>query len=102
MFCSNKWSSLLKAHFKFRIRIITTSVSENEKFHILDNGCPLYSPRFSSVLSFHKVTKDEFQLAAVTDAIRCYHIDVNGSAAYKKRFKRSFGFYNGYSETRKI
>ena len=62
--------------------------------HHLQDGLPLYPDRFDSVLSFHLVGPSVW-LAPVHRADTAWHIQVDGSAAYGRRFKRTFGFYEG-------
>jgi hypothetical protein len=54
------------------------------------NGQPLYAERFEDVLAFHAPG-----LAPVRRALRAWHIRSDGSAAYPRRFCRTFGFYEG-------
>jgi hypothetical protein len=53
---------------------------------------PLYPQRFRKVLKFHTPG-----LAPVEDATGSYHINLKGYAAYAERFKKTFGFYDGYA-----
>lgn len=53
-------------------------------------GEPLYAERFHEVLKFH-----EPGLAPVRLEERAWHIRPDGSAAYGRRFARTFGFYQG-------
>ncbi|WP_240360113.1 acetylserotonin O-methyltransferase [Pyxidicoccus caerfyrddinensis] len=64
-----------------------TRVALDRTHHLLD-GAPLYSERFTEVLSFHAPG-----LAAALDASGAFHIDTAGRAAYSRRFRRTFGFY---------
>lgn len=61
-----------------------------DRTHHLRGGQPLYSARFTEVLSFHVPG-----LAAAKDATGSFHIDVSGRPAYTRRFARTFGFYGG-------
>lgn len=66
-----------------------TRVSAERTHHTLD-GAPLYSSRFTEVLSFHAPG-----LAAAKDDSGAFHIDVEGRPVYARRFTRTFGFYEG-------
>ncbi len=57
--------------------------------HHLQNGAPLYFQRFDEVFKFH-----EPGIAPVRQGGKAWHIHPNGSAAYDRRFQRTFGFYN--------
>jgi hypothetical protein len=61
-----------------------------DRTHHLRGGQPLYSTRFTEVLSFHPPG-----LAAVKDGTGAFHIDAAGHPAYERRFTRTFGFYEG-------
>lgn len=56
--------------------------------HHLRNGAPLYAERYQEVLAFH-----EPGLAPVRHGNEAWHIRVGGAAAYGRRFRRTFGFY---------
>ena len=58
--------------------------------HHIRGGVPLYAERFDEVLKFH-----EPGLAAVRRGAEAWHIHVDGTAAYARRFRRTFGFYEG-------
>ena len=58
--------------------------------HHVRGGVPLYAERFDEVLKFH-----EPGLAAVRRGGDAWHIRVDGTAAYARRFRRTFGFYEG-------
>ncbi|MCY4469976.1 MAG: methyltransferase [Thiotrichales bacterium] len=58
--------------------------------HHVRGGAPLYAERFDEVLKFH-----EPGLAAVRHSAEAWHIRVDGTAAYDRRFHRTFGFYEG-------
>jgi SAM-dependent methyltransferase len=58
--------------------------------HHLADGEQLYSARFAEVLTFHAPG-----LAPVRDSSGAYHIDPSGTPAYARRFRRTFGFYEG-------
>ncbi len=64
-----------------------TTVSKDKTYHIYKNN-PLYSQRFKEVLKFHHPG-----LAPVVDSSGAYHINMDGSPAYKERFLRTFGYY---------
>ena len=65
------------------------SVSRSGARHVRC-GSPLYAGRFDEALSFH-----EPALAAVRRGNEAWHIRDDGSAAYERRFLRTFGFYEG-------
>lgn len=71
------------------VKIEKIELSKDETYHIYNN-MPLYNERFESVLSFHPPG-----VAAVKDKTGAYHINTHGVEYYKKRFSKSFGFYNG-------
>lgn len=58
--------------------------------HHLAAGAPAYAERFDEVLKFHAPG-----LASVRRAGTAWHIRTDGSAAYSRRFRRTFGFYEG-------
>lgn len=58
--------------------------------HHLLNNAPAYSERFDEVLKFHSPG-----LAPVRCAGLAWHIQPDGTPAYVRRFKRTFGFYEG-------
>lgn len=58
--------------------------------HHLRGDEPAYPGRFDEVLSFHSPG-----LAAVRRGDQAWHIDVDGAAAYDRRFQRTFGYYEG-------
>ena len=58
--------------------------------HHIRSGAPLYAERFDEVLKFH-----EPGLAAVRRGAEAWHIRMDGTAAYARRFRRTFGFYEG-------
>ena len=66
-----------------------TGVSASGTHHVRD-GLPFYAERFDQVLKFH-----EPGLAAVRRGREAWHIRVDGTAAYARRFRRTFGFYEG-------
>ncbi|MFP2908349.1 methyltransferase [Pyxidicoccus sp. 3LFB2] len=61
-----------------------------DRTHHLRDGASLYPARFTEVLSFHAPG-----LAAARDNSGAFHIDLAGRAAYARRFRRTFGFYEG-------
>jgi len=61
-----------------------------DRTHHLRAGAPAYAGRFDEVLGFH-----EPGLAAIRRGAKAWHIDLRGRAAYRRRFKRTFGFYEG-------
>jgi SAM-dependent methyltransferase len=61
-----------------------------DRSHHLLGETPLYAARFAEVLSFHAPG-----LAAARDSSGAFHIGLSGSAAYARRFARTFGFYEG-------
>ena len=58
--------------------------------HHVRGDSPLYAERFDEVLKFH-----DPGLAAVRRGDEAWHIRVDGTAAYERRFHRTFGFYEG-------
>ena len=56
--------------------------------HHVTGGVPLYPERFDEVLKFHAPG-----LAAVRRDDEAWHIRIDGTAAYGRRFRRTFGFY---------
>ena len=58
--------------------------------HHVRTALPLYAERFDEVLKFH-----EPGLAAVRRCAEAWHIRMDGTAAYARRFRRTFGFYEG-------
>lgn len=60
--------------------------------HHVRNGEPAYAERFDEVLKFHAPG-----LAPVCRAGEAWHIHPDGRAAYPRRFRRTFGFYEGLS-----
>lgn len=61
-----------------------------EGTHHLLLGQPAYAARFDEVLKFHAPG-----LAAVRLGADAWHITVTGDAAYARRLRRTFGFYEG-------
>ena len=64
-------------------------VSPTGAHHIRD-GAPLYAGRFDEVLDFR-----EPGLAPVRRGGEAWHIRTDGAPAYRRRFHRTFGFYEG-------
>lgn len=58
--------------------------------HHLRGGSPLYADRFDAVLAFH-----EPGLAPVRMGDDAWHVRLDGSPAYSRRFLQTFGFYEG-------
>ena len=58
--------------------------------HHVRGGVPLYAERFDEVLKFHAPG-----LAAVRRDGKAWHIRMDGAAGYARRFRRTFGFYEG-------
>ena len=65
-------------------------VAPGATHHLDAQGNPAYGERFDSVLKFHVPG-----LAPVHRSGRAWHIRSDGSAAYDRRFLRTFGFYEG-------
>jgi hypothetical protein len=63
--------------------------AEDGSHHVFD-GRPAYAARFDEVMKFHAPG-----LAPVRRAGSAWHIDVIGAPAYARRFRRTFGFYDG-------
>jgi hypothetical protein len=74
---------------KDKIKIGKISISLDGTHHIY-NGKPLYKKTFKSVMSFHLPG-----VSAVLDDSGAYHINLKGNPVYKKRFLKSFGYYDG-------
>ncbi len=68
------------------------SVAPDGSHHTTASGEPAYSDRFDEVLKFHAPG-----LAPVRRGVQAWHIHPDGSAAYPRRFERTFGFYEGLS-----
>ena len=64
-------------------------VSSDGTHHLFD-GRPSYAARFDEVLKFRAPG-----LAPVRLAGSAWHIDLDANAAYERRFRRTFGFYEG-------
>ena len=58
--------------------------------HHLIDGEPLYADRYDEVLKFHAPG-----LAPVRRGGSAWHIRPDGAPAYDRRFRRTFGFYEG-------
>ena len=65
-------------------------VSSCGTHHLDDHGRPAYVERFDEVLKFHAPG-----LAPVLRSGRAWHVRSDGSAAYDRRFIRTFGYYEG-------
>lgn len=61
-----------------------------ERTHHVVDGEPLYAARFDEVLAFHAPG-----LAPVQCGSAAWHIDARGEPAYRRRFEKTFGFYEG-------
>ena len=68
-----------------------TGIAPAGTHHVRD-GAALYAGRFDAVLEFR-----EPGLAPVRRGGEAWHIRVDGTAAYGRRFHRTFGFYEGRS-----
>ncbi len=64
------------------------TISADNSHHII-NDKPLYNKKFDNVMSFHAPG-----VAAVEDESGAYHIDLKGKELYKKRFNKTFGYYD--------
>jgi len=69
------------------IKLDKINISMDGTHHLYD-GNPLYDKKFKSVMSFHTPG-----VAAVMDELDSYHIDLNGEPIYRKRFLKTFGYY---------
>ncbi len=70
------------------------TIARDQTHHLLGDR-PAYDSRFEEVLSFHAPG-----LSAVRDRSGAYHIDTSGRAAYRARYVRAFGFYEGRAAVR--
>lgn len=70
------------------------SVSDDGRYHTLDDGTPAYPARFDEVLSFHGID-NAYQVAPVCLNSQAWHINETGEAIYPHKFNRTFGFYCG-------
>jgi hypothetical protein len=61
-----------------------------ERTHHVVDGESLYAARFDEVLAFHAPG-----IAPVRCGSEAWHIDGRGAPAYTRRFRRTFGFYEG-------
>jgi hypothetical protein len=66
------------------------TVAPDGSHHTTATGAPAYRERFDEVLAFHAPG-----LAPVSRGGEAWHIHTDGSAAYARRFVRTFGFYEG-------
>ena len=69
------------------IKLDKIVISMDETHHLYD-GIPLYDKKFKLVMSFHSPG-----VAAVIDDPDSYHVDFNGEPIYRKRFLKTFGYY---------
>jgi len=67
-------------------------ISPDKTYHHDENGSPAYAERFDEVLKFHAPG-----LAPVVRRGEAWHIRSDGSAAYSRRFSRTFGYYEGFA-----
>jgi hypothetical protein len=65
-------------------------VAADGSHHRTRDGVPAYAERFDEVLKFHAPG-----LAPVRRVGEAWHIRSDGSAAYERRFTKTFGFYEG-------
>jgi hypothetical protein len=68
-----------------------TTVAPSGTHHLLGDG-PAYAERFDEVLKFHAPG-----LSPVRRGDEAWHIHPDGRAAYARRFRRTFGFYEGFA-----
>ncbi len=68
------------------------AIAPDSSHHLTEDGAPAYADRFDEVLKFHGPG-----LAPVTRRGEAWHIIPDGSAAYTRRFSRTFGFYEGFA-----
>lgn len=64
------------------------TINIDQRYHLNAQMKPAYKQQFDNVLAFHAPG-----LAPVSLKHKAWHIHPDGSAAYTKRFDRSFGFY---------
>lgn len=69
---------------------LSLSVGPGGTHHVDPRGEPAYRDRFDEVLKFHAPG-----LAPARRGNRAWHIRPDGSAAYARRFVRTFGYYEG-------
>ena len=67
---------------------MTPAVPSSCSSHHVVDGAPAYEERFDDVQSFHPPG-----LAAVRRGGVAWHVHRDGTAAYARRFKRTFGYY---------
>jgi len=77
----------MNAFIDNKINLYRTYLSIDETHHLY-NSIPLYDKRFRIVMSFHRPG-----VAAVLDEPGAYHIDLTGESIYRKRFLKTFGYY---------
>jgi len=70
--------------------VLSDVIISDDETHHLYRGAPLYTTRFTRVMSFHHPG-----IAAVEDENGAYHIKLDGNPLYSKRFEKAFGFYEG-------
>lgn len=70
----------------------TLKVAPVATHHLDENGLPAYADRFDEVLKFHAPG-----LAPVLRRGEAWHIRPDATAAYTRRFLRTFGFYEGFA-----
>lgn len=68
----------------------TFRVSPCGTHHVDAHGGPAYAERFDEVLKFHAPG-----LAPVLRSGHAWHVQIDGGAAYDRRFIRTFGYYEG-------
>lgn len=68
----------------------TLRVASCGTHHVDEHGQPAYGERFDEVLKFHAPG-----LAPVQRAGDAWHVGSDGTPAYRRRFLRTFGFYEG-------
>jgi len=66
----------------------TLRVASCGTHHVDEHGQPAYSERFDEVLKFHAPG-----LAPVQRNGEAWHVGIDGTPAYRRRFLRTFGFY---------
>lgn len=67
-----------------------TVIVAADRSHHRRDGEPLYTERYDEVLDFRAPG-----LAPVRKEDRAWHIGIDGTSAYARRFQRTFGFYEG-------
>lgn len=64
----------------------------DDRTHHCFAGQAAYDDRFDEVLKFHAPG-----LAPVQRGPEAWHIKTDGTAAYRQRYQRTFGFYEGFA-----